>query len=590
MAAVLPAPNPDKSNEQTAPPEGIVELLLGYKTEGETARKSGPDSRDEVWDANVDLYWGRFDFSNKADWQAREVMPEAPVFVDRWAAAMSEALTSSSEWFTVDIPGDTEGDLVFGIKKFMDAHLGRCGRNQLGQVMGFPAVFEEQMKLGALMAACCTVTWKQGANGKGFVAVEAFDPRSLWLDPKGRGLYRFRRTEIDLHDLIKLAKMKDEQGKSLYNLQEINSLVSEISQEMEKALQASTGHGQAVTSIRKPVVLHEFLATVIDVEGKILGENQLCILANESKLIRGPEQNPFWHKKDWVLYTPLITVPLAPYGKSYMENWSGVARAFTNMTNLILDGTRAAALNAFVVDISKLENPQQMADGISPNKVFVLDENASIEDFWGKMELGRMPPEVITVWQALKKEMQEGANQSELALGQFPTKSRITAKEIEGAERGGSALVASMARTVEGRHLEPQLDLIWKTALQHMDPNDRELAAIVGEDIYSMLFARRRELASSNITFPVKGISTVIERGQKLQKLIMMLGVIGQSEIMTVEFFKNIPAGALIDELFKLAGIDINILKPSPREQQLRDITEPVQPQLQETPPQPQGS
>ena len=348
MAAILTSPDLDKTDPVagSSPPEHVVGMLMGYKTEAEEARKTGPDARDAVWDSNVDLYWGRFNFAEKAEWQSREVMPEAAVFVDRWAAAMAEALTTADEWFTVSFPGDKEGDLTSAIMRFMKATLDRCGRTSLGQVIGFPAVFEEQMKLGALMAACSTVTWKKGGTGKGYVAVEVFDPRSLWLDPKGRGLYRIRRTEIDLHDLVKLAKMQDGAGKAIYNLTEINALVAQVSEEQQKNLVASTGHGQEVSSLRKPIILHEFLATIIDPEGKLVSENQLCVVANDTKLIRGPETNPFWHKRDWLLYTPLITVPMAPYGKSYIENWGGVAKAFVEMTNLILDAGRSAAMTA----------------------------------------------------------------------------------------------------------------------------------------------------------------------------------------------------------------------------------------------------
>ncbi len=580
----------DKTNpiEGSAPPEEVLSLLMGYKTEGQEARKSGPDARDKVWDENVDLYWNRFDWSDKADWQAREVMPEAPVFVDRWAAAMSEALTTNDEWFTAVVPGDKEGDLTSAIVRFMRVLLGRCGRNQLGQVIGFETVFEEQMKMGALMAACASVTWKDGGK-RGYVSVEAFDPRNLWFDPKGRGLYRFRRTEVDLHDLVKLAKTKGSDEKTLYKLEAINRLVAQVSTEMQKDRESSTGHGGEVTSKRKPIILDEYLCTIIDNEGIVVAENQLCVVANDVELIRGPEVNPFWHKRDWMVYTPLITVPLAPYGKSYMENWSGLARAYVEMTNLILDGTRTSAMNAFAGDPSQLENTTQLTEGVSPNKYFVLSEDGSAEKFIAKIELGRLPPEVIAVWQGLKKELQEGSNQSELALGQFPTKSRITAREVEGAERGGAALIASMSRTVEGRHLEPQLNLIWRTALQHMDENDTETAKIVGEEMYAAIFSARKELAEDAVTFPVRGISAVIERGQKLQRLLNALQVIGQSEIMTVAFFKSVPAKVLNRQLLKLFGIDMSEFKLSEREEQLQALEKAQQQQQVQGQKQPQA-
>ncbi len=41
----------------------IVDILNGYRLEADLARRSGPNGRDAVWKANVELYWNQFDFS-----------------------------------------------------------------------------------------------------------------------------------------------------------------------------------------------------------------------------------------------------------------------------------------------------------------------------------------------------------------------------------------------------------------------------------------------------------------------------------------------------------------------------------------------
>ncbi|MDE2020956.1 MAG: hypothetical protein KGJ13_11520, partial [Patescibacteria group bacterium] len=86
---------PDRASNTTPEPGAqkltdseIVQILEGYRTEAEYARLAGPNSRDLTWLMNLDLYWNRYDFSKKAPWQARELMPELPQYVDRFAAAM----------------------------------------------------------------------------------------------------------------------------------------------------------------------------------------------------------------------------------------------------------------------------------------------------------------------------------------------------------------------------------------------------------------------------------------------------------------------------------------------------------------------
>ena len=68
----------------------IQSALTSYWNEADNARKGGLNPRDDKWRQNLDLYWNRVDFSRKADWQAKETMPEVPGYVDRFAAALKE--------------------------------------------------------------------------------------------------------------------------------------------------------------------------------------------------------------------------------------------------------------------------------------------------------------------------------------------------------------------------------------------------------------------------------------------------------------------------------------------------------------------
>src|SRR5690242_7401989 len=60
----------------------IVNILTTYKEEAKNARLGGMNPRDAKWEENLNLYWNRYDFSQKADWQSKEIMPEVPAYVD----------------------------------------------------------------------------------------------------------------------------------------------------------------------------------------------------------------------------------------------------------------------------------------------------------------------------------------------------------------------------------------------------------------------------------------------------------------------------------------------------------------------------
>jgi len=555
----------------------IVAALEGYRAEAEQARKGGPNSRDEKWAENLDLYWGRYNFADKAAWQSKEVMPEVSSFVDRFAAALKEALvaTGSEGFYSVNDPTDKERDLAKAVKRVTDVWLSICGRNQNGQILSFPAVFEEQMKLGAIMACSAVVTWKNDVKD-GRVALEAVDPRKVWIDHTYRNLYRLRRVELDRHQLYAMAKQKDKKGKPLFNLPEIVRLLGHLTAEATSEAEALTGSGAHVSSSRAPVILDEYMATVLGPDGTPITERGLFVMANGQFLIRGPEKNPFWHGQDWLVYAPLVTTPLSVYGRSYMEDFGSIAKTFNELTNLILDAVFTSAIKAFAVAPGMLVNPQQAAEGIWPSKMFLLEDGVRPQDFFAQLDMGGLPAEAVSVWQALKREMQEAAGVNEIGMGQFAPNSRTSATEVVETQQSSSALVRSVAQTVETRFLDVALDLMWKTGIQHAKAGDRALKDAAGSDLWPALIGQRRELAARPITFQARGISTLIRKSRMLQALLRVLQIIGSNELLLREFLKVADMQRLVELLFELSDIDLRKLQVSEREALIRQVTEPL--------------
>lgn len=576
MASILPPATPLQTLGPSDDDE-ILRALQGYKIEAEQARRSGMNPRDQKWEQNLNLYWNRYDFSRKAAWQAREVMPEVPSYVDRFAAAMKEALVGTPDgFFEVSDPYDQENDLGDAIKRMMSVWLSTIGRNQMGTPLSFPAVFEEQMKLGALTAAAGVVTWKEDVKG-GRVSFETVDPRFIWLDPTYRNLYRIRRTELDKHDLLYMAKATTVSGKSVFDLDKIDQLITQINYDELRIKMQMSGIGAQITSSRQPIVMDEYIATVIGPGGKVLADNALIVVANDKFIIRGPEKNPFWHEKDWMVYAPLVTTPLSPYGRSYMEDFGSIANTFTELTNLILDAVHMSAMKAYVIVPSMLANPQQAAEGVTPGKTFLLEDGAKASDFADSLDLGTLDAGAIQVWQSMKSELSEAAGINEVGLGQFAPKGRTSAMEISTTQANSSALVRSVAQTVETRLLDPLLDLVWKTGLQHASKTDVKLAMAAGTQLYGALMNRRREIISSPITFQARGISALISKSQMLQSVLQIMGIIAQNQNLTAAFMQQVDMTQLIKLLFRLSNVDLTKLQTSERDKLIQSITAPLQ-------------
>lgn len=561
--------------EQTEDKSKLLEHLVQYKMEATNNRKSGLNPRDDKWRMNIDMYWNRYDFSDKADWQSQNVMPEVPGFVDRFAAAMKDAMVSTPNGFyNVTDPYDQEQDICNSIKDMTDVWLSVAGKNQVGQLLDFSSFFEEQMKMGAMMNCAGVVLWKDDVPG-GRVAVESVDPRFVWLDHTYRDLYRIRRTEVDAIEIARMSKQKSSKGMNIYNIDEMSRLVGSLVMDQQRKKELS-GIGQEETSDRKPIVLDEYIASVMDRDGNILMDNEVVVVANDGYIIRGPEKNPFWHKKDWMVYSPMMPVPLSPYGRTYMEDFASLAKVFNDLTNLILDATYMASMNAYAVVPAMLKDPTQLNTGVWPNKVFQLEEGYTAENFMKSIELGTLNQGAIDIWNNIKSELSLAAGQNDISMGQIPDKTHISANATAGAQQSASSMLRSIAQTVETRFLDPLLDLIWKTGLQHVSKNDSRMYQAMG-DMAPALIGQRRELIKRPITFQARGISQLIQKQQQLSALLNLMQVLAQQPQLMQAFAQRLDLNKFIDLLFQLSNVDISKLEISARQQMINNITQPFQ-------------
>ena len=346
MALPLHSPQttiPAEADPKSVTDQDILNILDTYRREAEEGRSTGPSPRDSVWDANWNRYWGKYDMSDKASWQSTYVMPEAPQYIDRWAAAMREALDTGGEWFDVEDETGKYSALLPHVKKLMKIMLGKCSFTPDGHTADFSSVFEDQMKMGALMQLCASITWR-GTPDEGWIHVASVDPREVWGDPKLRNLYRRRRYYIDKHELMALAKETDGAGDNLYDLEAIEALNSAV-EEDRREKEASSGHGSGGdATTRNQIEIEEWLATIVTKDGDVAHANSLIVVANQTHIIRKPEENAFWHGQDWIVSSPLIPVPFSAYGRTYMEDWADVADAFVEMSQLIMSGIFTSTL------------------------------------------------------------------------------------------------------------------------------------------------------------------------------------------------------------------------------------------------------
>ena len=545
----------------------LLQILRDYLNVGKTARETGLSARDAQWDANWDGYWARYEAKDKADWQAQEVLPEVQNLVDRFAASMRGALFSRPDFYSIEDPLKRDSLVMQHLKNFTDLILDSSSSNVTGQPTGFQTTFGNIAKSGALMAMCGSCTWDPIERK---VRIEAVDPREIYFDPTGRGLFRVRQWEDDWHVLDEMAAIEDSEGEALYDLDAIAALQAGHDEEGrdDKARSTGTDHVDETTG-RKPILFHEYLCDIINNQGELVAKNQLIVVANERVIIRGPEPNPYWHKRDWIVFAPAIGVPFSVYGRTFVEGFRQLVNTFIEMTNLILDASFTDSLNMFMIWPDALEDPDEAAEW-HPGKMFLADENwPPGQDFMKPVQSGRLGNNSMAVWQAMQAMVRDAASQNEMSLGQLPPKGDITAFEIGTVEQNRSELVRAIAADAESLVVGPLVELAWMTGLQHFDPKkDKSLARQLGPDVTDMLVSQRETFRHRRFRFRVYGITGAIRRSEKLQSLLGMLQIVAQNEQMMGAFLKRFSVDRLLEQVMELFGIDIPAIEKTEDEKQ----------------------
>jgi hypothetical protein len=179
------------------------------------------------------------------------------------------------------------------------------------------------------------------------------------------------------------------------------------------------------------------------------------------------------------------------------------------------------------------------------------------------------------MWKEINAKIREAQAMNEIAFGQFAPNSRTSATEVASTQENTASMLEAVARTIEA-FLEALLDMVWKCAVQHLDPVDVEMAEVVGEKMWVALMTRRKELATRRITFRVRSITGLIAKGQKLRSLMQLLQMLMQIPPFAQAFMSKYGPtgfGKVFDYALSLIDIDTKPFEQTAREAALAQMT-----------------
>lgn len=562
--------NDTKPLDEMSAEEQIVSTLASYKREADEARRE----RLRLNDRNFDFYHLKQDYSHKKAGQSQEFLAKQALAVEQITSFIHQGLVDLGDWFSVD-PAPGNNDPLF-TRTEARAVLERQLRKA-----GFFTHIQDALKTGLLSALMIakvggrhveraryvSMSEGEGENRKNVLRrqkkkawelrIDLVRFQDYYRDPTGGGLYELQDIEMDLWELKALA----EASPKVYDLSQIDALVSSFTDEEQLQKDRETGHTPTDRGFRKRVVLTEFWGTILDRDGNIMHENVVAAVANDRFLVRPPQANPLWHNRSPFVVSPIVRVPHSTNHKALMDEPTALNHALNELFNLILDAGLMSVFGVRQVREHWLDNADEIAKGLGPGAV--LKANAQCPPGQKVLETvssGTLSQEALNVYNLTNGEFQAAALTNDLRLGVLPSRN-VKATEVVEASQSITSVFTGVAKTIENDYIRPLLELAWLTIAQHTDDlDDAELEALLGKDrakkLANVSAQERFQRVVDGHDFNVFGITQTLNKVKDFRKLTSMLQTISGSEVLTEEFTKRFDFAKLLDEIMN--SLDIN--------------------------------
>ncbi len=545
-------------------PAKIARIISSYLNDSRDSPKRL--ERIERSITNNAAFNGQWDYSNKVDGQSCEGLPKVTTAVESFAAFVKLGLSKFGEWYRVEMEPDpllTSQDVGSILKEFLrDMPDGESGTKNIEQVVSDGA------KVGALDSL---VIFKVHGTRRQVDTPPDLPKRKLspwrlsidvtpfedyYPDPSGRGLYQIHEKQVDLFQVKKLAKA------GVYDSEQVESLSSSSSAVVvaESSKDALDRDDSNLKLSRPTVAIREFYGTLVDSDGTVIGENMYATVANDKFLIAEEKPIPFWCGSPFAT-GPLTRVPHTVWHRAVMDYVSDLNQSLNDLYNLIFDAGISSVHGVKEVRLDWLEDPGSIAGGIAPQQTIALNSTAPAgASAITVAATGKLPGEVLALYQAVEREILEAAMTNEMRVGSIPQK-EVLATEIISSNQNTAVLLDSVVGEYE-HVLSVALTKAWQLIVQNADNLEAKtvIRAIGPEKAmeFSRLSAEERySRYVRGTSVIVTGISSIAQNARELGKLIATVATIRADPVLMQQYTTRIDGSKLFDKMFALAGVDL---------------------------------
>lgn len=553
----------------------VVKYVLECHDEAEQAKST----RMEMNRNNYELFHLRHDFSHKKAGQSREILAKQAMAVEQIRSFFVQALVDIGDWWMAEFADGRENPNalikpheIYKLTNYMlqqanyFSHVGNAVQSALLGALAVTKVW------GCEISKPKYRTRKQG-KGKDYAKkVVMQDAKTFRLkfdvvrqenyfpDPTGFDVYKIEESYLDLH----IVKELSEGDEAIYEKEMVDQLAPFTQEDAIDAAKRAVEVGQDVTLLasRPKIKIWELWGNIVDRRtGELMYENIVCTIANERHVIRKPTENPNWSQKDPYVVAPLLEVANSVWHKALMDAPTLHNRALIEIYNLLVDAAMRSVHGINQIRTDVLEDASQVSDGIPfGTNLKVTSSLPAGAKVMEPVVTGDIPGDALNVMNVMQQEFNASSLTNDLRQGVVPFRA-VKATEVVEASNSITSIFQGIAKNVETKLIQPQLEKAWMTVAQNLDKiSKEELQALFGAE-------RGEELSQldpedifvetvNGIRFKVFGISLTLGKQNDFKKYTTLLQTIGSSEVLIEEFAKKYDFGKLLGEIIRSVDID----------------------------------
>ena len=503
-----------------------------------------------------DQYRGKYDFSDKEEWQSRITINKGHAAVKHAVANILKLLVQSPQPVSVEEFSGFQGyvkmffaaDVEKAVTKLWEsAHYREvlrdileggfaCGlgalkvNSQMGERNFTSIGYNDEGQMAAFTET--RLQWHLGLH--------SIDPWKITFGPRSGQMGKIDRIiETVMIDIPTLRAMGfDSEAIKKLEKEDVNSPKEEL-QEHRKDLRIPR------ESLRKECMVWEYFGDVVDEQTQeIIAYDQHIFIGNQHSILK-VEDCPYWDKKKgYVLFSPLNVAFRFP-GEGLLEQATSIHDAITEIAQMDVDHLKFSLLNMFEVDMQMMENPEDIATGVEPGKFFRKRPGTGGVQMIRPVEINPLTGDSFNALSIFHNEYQRNTFITDVTQGMLDTKGETTATEVSQVQANTTLMLSDISLHIEDTLISPMAELTWDRAFQYIDANSNPNWSMLlgdwrGQYFDSLPIDQRVAMVQGDYRFIARGLSRSIERTMNLQKLINFVQVIGQFGEVFVPFV-NMP-------------------------------------------------